>query len=74
MSWWGEYKETRVGPTPTTPGHVVESDTKPEGNWWGPFHCEKCAEICTSFGKSEEDAYTFVHDEGDASFCIFLSC
>lgn len=62
MGWWVEYKMTRCGATPFTPGREpVESAEKPEGLFWGPFHCKKCAELCANFGFSEERAWLGNH-------------
>lgn len=50
----------------------VESETKPEGEWEGPFHCEQCAVLCGSYGKTEDGAFRANHGTEDERFCEML--
>ena len=76
-NWWVEYKVTKKGSkeyfTPFTPCKpALYSLTRPNGNYWGGFHCPECANTCASFGKTEEQAWEFSHGTDDEKFCVFL--
>ena len=79
MSWWYPTKHKTgmhyaVGKVvnftlPDDSRKPVETEVKPPGDWWGPFHCERCAISCGSFGKTEEGAYRSNHGTDDERFC-----
>lgn len=75
--YYAEYKITLTGgqryETPLSPKRIIQSPTKPAGNWWGPFHCADCADVCANFGKTTAQAYDFNHGSPDEKFCTFLT-
>jgi hypothetical protein len=68
--FYAEYQERNKIQTPT--GKIIKFDARPSGNWWGPFHCKECADICANFGKTEKQAFDFNHGSDDEKFCTFL--
>jgi hypothetical protein len=71
--WWYPFKISGGCQVPFTPGlPAVESETKPPGNYWGPYHCKDCAELCGSFGVTESQSYDFNHGSADQKFGVFL--
>jgi hypothetical protein len=55
--------------TPFTPcKKAVFSNKKPGKNFLGPYHCADCAEVCASFGFTEERAREFNHGTDDEKF------
>lgn len=77
MSWWYPYKIVPRGTitfsVPDDSREPMESETKPAGMWWGPFHCKECAISCGSFGKTEEQALAGNHGTDDERFFQFFS-
>ncbi len=70
-NWWVEVKPNW---TPFIPcKEPIQSDTKPNGLFYGPFHCADCALTCVSFGKTESQAYEFCHGTEDEKFCAFFN-
>ena len=79
MSWWYPFKRSRgmhyvIGKAmdftaPDNSRKPIESAEKPNGDWWGPFHCEQCADLCGSFGKTEDGAFRTAHGTDDEKFC-----
>ena len=72
--WWGEYsigksifREYRVAT-----GKITFSTSKPYGQWWGPFHCQKCANDCCNFGATQNKAWKGNHGTSDEQFCAWL--
>lgn len=73
-NWWVEYKTSGNFATPFTPCKpAIQSCKRPVGNYWGPFHCSECANVCASFGKTEKQAFEFNHGTDDEKFGVFLS-
>lgn len=74
--WWVEYKvEIYYGKRVESIlpyKKPIYSETKPEGNFWGGFHCFDCAIDCTSFGATPEKAYAGNHGTDDERFCAWL--
>ncbi len=69
--WW---IEVQASGTPFTPcKQPVQSELRPEGFYYGPFHCAECALTCVSFGRTEKTAFDFNHGSDDEKFCAFLS-
>lgn len=73
MHWWYPYKVSGDYETPDSSRRPIQSQAKPEGNWWGPFHCEQCAIDCGSFGRTEKTAWLSNHGTDDERFCATLS-
>ena len=72
-NWWIEVKFSNGYYTPFTPcKHPIQSDTVPEGNFFGPYCCPDCALTCVSFGKTERQAWEFNHGNDDQKFATFL--
>lgn len=70
--WWAEY--TKQGGYQVTAEHIVKADHKPGPHYWGPFHCQACADLIANFGKTSEQAFEFNHGTDDQKFGAFLSC
>ncbi|MCC7511551.1 MAG: hypothetical protein IT296_02760 [Anaerolineae bacterium] len=72
--WWYPYRLNRGYAVPVDgAAKAIESPSKPPGHYWGPFHCQACADLCANFGKTESQAWLFNHGTGDEKFAVFLS-
>lgn len=60
--FWYPYRIIGDYAVPDDTREVVQSAVRPPGLWWGPFHCERCAIDCGSFGMTEETAFVSNHD------------
>ena len=73
-NWWVEYRMSGEYKVPFSPcKKAIQSDTKPDGNYWGAYHCSECAHIRASFGKTEDQAWAFNHGTLEEQYGVFLS-
>jgi hypothetical protein len=72
--WYVKFKEREYDKfrTPVDPVIPIQSDTVPQGNYWGSYHCCDCAKICANFGKTELQAWEINHGTADERFFGFL--
>ena len=71
--WYVKYKLSKNIPVPVDPVNPIESILRPEGHYWGPYHCRECALICGNYGKTERQAWEFNHGTSDEKFACFLA-
>ena len=72
--WFVEFKvresdDLRTVVDPVVP---IQLDFIPETNFFGPFHCEKCAKTIGNFGKTEEQAWDINHGTEEEQFWAFF--
>jgi hypothetical protein len=70
VKFWAAYKEVNYWQVPDE--QILAADEKPEGNWWGPFHCRDCAVSCAHLGMTTRQAYALWHGLPDEIFCATL--
>lgn len=83
MSWWIPFRTIVQGEGDGAAEFAVPADTdgwtypvesakKPGDNFWGPFHCYDCADLCGNLGKTERQAMEANHGTPDERFCALL--
>ena len=72
--WYVKFKERECDKlrTPVDPVEPIQSESFPQGNYWGNYHCRACAIICASFGKTERQAWEFNHGSDEQKFWVFM--
>jgi hypothetical protein len=73
-NWYVKCKPNYLGIcSPIDPLVIMQFDSIPEGNWFGPYCCKDCANICASYGKTERQAWEFNHGTDEQKSWVFFN-